>query len=116
MRRPSACMLAIISLASLLCSRANASSWVYRPMTLPRSDFSLDAGLGLGHRPGPDDTTGLGVNLEMAAGLTSFIQLGVRTGLRLGHDGRATQADSYGRMFETETYGTGGDPVANPEV
>lgn len=108
-------VLPLVWLAPLLCSSAVASPWVYRPMNLPRSDFSLDLGLGVGHRP-EGDTTGLGVNLEMAAGLTSFIQLGVRTGLRLGHDGRATQADAYGRMFDTETWGTDGQPVANPEV
>lgn len=31
-------------------------------------------------------------------------------------DPRITQADRYGRTFETETYDTGGDTVANPEI
>lgn len=94
---------------------ADAASFVTRPMTLSRSEWSLDLGLGIGHFPAPG-TTGLGLNLEMKAGLTSFVQLGIRTGFGIGRDGRATRADSYGRMFETETYGVGGDTVANPEI
>jgi len=34
----------------------------------------------------------------------------------VGNDGKITQADRYGRTFETETYGTGHDSVANPEL
>jgi hypothetical protein len=97
---------------------ATAHPWVLRPITLPRADWALDVGLGIGHIPGPpgEDITGAGLNLEVRGGLTSRLQLGVRTGLRIGADGRATHADEYGRPFETETYGTDGDTVANPEV
>ena len=95
--------------------KAEAASYVNRPITLSRSEWSLDLGLGVGHRPGPS-ITGLGFNLEMHAGLTSFLQLGIRTGFGIGRDGRATRADSYGRTFETETYWPGGDTVARPEI
>jgi hypothetical protein len=98
---------------------ARATPFVERPLTLPPSEWALGVGLGIGHdeRPDPlDDITGLGVNLELRGGLTSGLQLGVRTGLRLGTDGRLTQADTYGRTFETETYGVGTDAIANPEV
>jgi hypothetical protein len=92
-----------------------AEPFVYRPLTLSRSEWALDFGLGIAHEPGPS-VTGAGVNLELAAGLTSEIQLGFRTGIRIGADGRRTQADSYGRTFETETYDTGGETLANPEL
>jgi hypothetical protein len=110
-------LLALFLLVSAgLAAPAEASPYVYRPITLSRSEWALDVGLGIGHLRGPDDATGLGLNLEVAAGITSFVQLGVRTGLRFGRDGRATRADSYGRTFETETYGVGHDDVANPEL
>ena len=56
------------------------------------------------------------MNLEIAGGVTHDLELGFRTGFRLDDDGQATQADSYGRPFDTETYGTGNDRVANPEL
>src|SRR3954454_2627204 len=101
--------------ATTATGSALASPFVYRPITLSRSEWSLDLGLGLGHNDNPD-LTGFGLNLEMAAGLTSFLQLGIRTGFRLNDDGRAVRADEYGRTFETETYGTGHRSVANPEI
>jgi hypothetical protein len=94
---------------------AEAAPFVNRPLTLSRSDFALDLGLGMHHLRTPD-VTGFGINLELQVGLTSFLQLGVRSGLRISRDGRATQADSFGRMFETETYDVGGDTMANPEI
>src|SRR5215471_9301161 len=100
-------------------ARAEAAApFIYRSITLPRGDVALDLGLGLGHDdvdPGPS-RTGFGLNLEIAAGITSEVELGVRTGIRLDTDGQITQADRYGRPFDTETYGTNGDRVANPEV
>jgi hypothetical protein len=108
-------LVLVFALAGLAPLPAQASPYVYRPITLSRSEWALDVGLGIGHLRTPD-ATGLGLNLEVAAGITSFVQLGVRTGLRFGRDGRATQADTYGRTFETETYGVGRDDVANPEI
>jgi hypothetical protein len=98
---------------------ARATPFVDQPITLPSSQWALNLGLGMGHedQPAPlDDITGFGVNLELRGGLTPSVQFGVRTGLRLGSEGRLTQADRFGRAFETETYGVGVDSVANPEV
>jgi hypothetical protein len=103
----------LIALIALLGSqRAQAQG---RPLVLPGGVFELDLGLGLGHLDAPD-ATGLGLNLELGYGFGSGVELRFRTGLRLGNDGRITQADEYGRMFETETFGTGIDEVANPEI
>jgi hypothetical protein len=95
-----------------------AAPWIYRGIVLPRHDIALDIGLGLGHAPtGPDTSiTGFGLNLELAAGITHDFELGFRTGFRLDDGGQFTQADRYGRPFDTETYGTNGDRVANPEL
>ena len=97
-------------------SRASAAApWIYRGLTLPRADVALDVGLGYGHEPdpGPD---GLGLNLELRVGVAHDFELGFRVGFRLDDGGQATQADYYGRPFETETYGTLGDRVSNPEL
>jgi|SRR4051794_21859024 hypothetical protein len=98
---------------------ARAEDFVHRDLTLPAGVWALDVGLGVGHYDpsGPAGPyNGLGFNLELKGGLTRQLQLGVRTGIRVGADGKITQADQYGRAFETETYGTGVDTVANPEI
>ncbi|HET6150632.1 MAG TPA: hypothetical protein VFH68_24040 [Polyangia bacterium] len=101
-------------------SRARAApAWIFRGLTLPRGDVALDLGLGLAHEPMIDDNrsvTGTGMNLEIAFGVSHELELGLRTGARFGSDGEVTQADRYGRPFDTETYGTNGDPLANPEL
>jgi hypothetical protein len=59
---------------------AEAAPFIQRPLTLSRSDWSLDLGLGLHHiRAGnPDnDITGFGLNLEAMVGITSFVQASV---------------------------------------
>jgi len=104
---------------TLLAARAEAApEWIYRSLTLPRGDVALDLGLGYGHAPaGPNASVdGFGMNLEIAGGVTHDLELGLRTGFRLDDGGQATTADSYGRAFETETYGVGHDRVANPEL
>src|SRR5829696_6396239 len=121
MRHGTWCAVTLVVLAASggMAAQAQAAPFVNRPMTLSRSDWALDLGLGVGHvdLPEPrDDVTGVGLNLEIAAGLTSFVQLGVRTGLRFGSDGKATNADRYGRTHETEHYGVSDDTVANPEL
>jgi hypothetical protein len=95
-----------------------ASEWIYRPLTLPRGDIALDFGLGFGHEPNQAGGSfdGFGLNLEIAGGVTHDLELGLRTGFRLDNDGQVTRADRYGRPFETETYGTNADRVANPEL
>jgi hypothetical protein len=98
---------------------AQAEVFVHRDLTLPEGVWALDLGLGIGHidEPAPiPDVTGLGLNLELKVALSRALQLGVRTGVRFDNDGKATQADRYGRTFETETYGTGSETIANPEI
>jgi hypothetical protein len=97
-------------------SRASAAApWIYRGLTLPSHDVALDFGLGYGHDPGPGPD-GLGMNLELRAGVAHNFELGFRIGFRLDDGGQATQADAYGRPFETETWGTLHDRVSNPEL
>jgi hypothetical protein len=115
--------LALIApLAILAPSRAAAAPpWVDRHLTLPGGDWAFDLGLGVSHiQPAPppyQDLSGVGMNAEMAVGLTSRVELGVRTGLRFGDAAaRSTQGDSYGRLFDRQTFATGADVLANPEV
>ena len=99
-------------------SRASAAApWIYRGLTLPRHDIALDFGLGYGHADAdPNDVDGFGLNLELRAGVTHNFELGFRMGFRLDEGGQFTQADRYGRPFDTETYGTLGDRASNPEL
>jgi hypothetical protein len=119
MRWMGAAALALVVSASAGVARADAP-WVYRSIVLPRGEVAVDLGFGLGHQPDglPDNgsITGFGLNLELSAGITHELELGVRTGFRLDNAGQVTQADNYGRPFDTETYGTGHDTVANPEI
>jgi hypothetical protein len=59
----------------------------------------------------------VGINAEMAVGLTNRVELGVRTGARFG-DGfeRGLNGDAYGRLFDRQTFDEGTDALANPEV
>ena len=94
-----------------------AERWVDRPMTLHRLVFAGDVGLGVGHAgAAPRSLTGAGLNLEGAIGVTETVELGLRTGVRFGDEGRAIRADDFGRTLWTETYGTGEDTFANPEA
>jgi hypothetical protein len=115
---PLALAVSAAGLATTATTTAGAAPpWVDRHLTLPSGDFAFDFGLGLGHVPAPNDTTGVGVNLEMAVGLTSHVELGVRSGLRFGDDfDRGIEADNYGRLFDRQTFDAGGAVVANPEV
>jgi hypothetical protein len=111
-------MVSALALSFDAASAQAAAQWIFRGLTVPRGDVALDIGLGLGHQPnGPDrSTTGLGMNLELAVGVSPELEIGVRTGVRFNADGEATQADQYGRTWDTETYGTGGETMANPEL
>jgi hypothetical protein len=96
-----------------------AAPFVYRDLVLPHGDVALDLGLGMAHVPATattPSTNGFGLNLELAFGLGRDVELGLRTGFRLDSVGQRTQADNYGRLFETETYEPGGARTANPEI
>jgi hypothetical protein len=101
-------------LATFLTAPASAG-YISDGMNLRRDTFELGLGLGYGHRD-VSGYDGLGINLELGYGLTSSVELRLRTGLRFGDAGRATQADLYGRPVETETYNSGYDTLANPEI
>jgi hypothetical protein len=112
-------VLLVSSVAMLVGgSAAAAPVWVARGIVVPRGDVALDLGFGFGHAPtGPDtSTSGFGLNLEIAGGISSNVELGLRAGFRLDDGGQSTQADSYGRPFQSETYGTRFDRVSNPEA
>jgi hypothetical protein len=126
-RRSTTSFLAVAAVGSALvvglaAPRAEAApEFIYRPLTLPRGDIALDLGLGFGHQPdaapnGDRSIDGFGMNLEIAGGVTHDLELGFRTGVRFDDGGQVTQADSYGRLFDTETYGTNHDRMANPEL
>lgn len=99
-----------------------ASAWCFGPVALaappglvqPNGRLQLDFGFGLAHRD-PPDVTGIGFNIEGKYGLGGGTELGFRTAVR-SDDGRGTQADVYARPFDRETFGTGGDTFANPEL
>jgi hypothetical protein len=111
--------LAIGSLVAVLGSArpaAAAPRYVDRSLTLPRLVFQGDPGIGLAHvAVGRQEFTGAGLNLEGAIGITDSVELGLRTGIRLGNEARVLGADAFGRTLFTETYGVAGDTLANPE-
>jgi hypothetical protein len=98
---------------------AAAPPLVERGITLPRHDWAFDFGLGIGHAETLPDpvfrSTGVGLNVEGAVAVTDHLELGLRTGIRLGDDGRFTRADAYGRLFDRQTFGTYTDTIADPE-
>jgi hypothetical protein len=110
-------MMAAASALALVASDAFAyPPWVDRRDTLLSGDWSFDFGLGIGHVPEPDHASA-GINMEMAVGLTDRVELGVRTGLRIGDEGdRAIEPDNYGRLFDRQYFDGGGSVLANPEV
>src|SRR5688500_9249654 len=92
-----------------------APRYVDRAITLPRLVFAGDAGIGISHRLFYD-ATAVGLNVKCAIGVTDSIELGLRTGIRVGSfQQRLVGADYYGRTLWTETWGVRGDGVANPE-
>ncbi|HXJ21429.1 MAG TPA: hypothetical protein VMT03_14455 [Polyangia bacterium] len=90
--------------------------WVWRDLVTPRGEVAFDVGGGLAHIPDPQGGTGFGFNLELKAGIAPHLELGIRTGIRADIIGQAARADNYARPFDTETFGTNADAVANPEL
>jgi hypothetical protein len=109
---------AAVAWSTGLAAAHAAGSWQWRGIVRPNGEVAVDFGLGLGREPSPTGTvTGFGMNLEISGGLGRQLELGLRTGVRMGPDGRYTLADRYGRPFDTETYGSPGtDTFANPEL
>ncbi len=102
---------------------AAAEPWIDRPISLPTLHASADVGLGFGQHQTLENRElkshwGSGSNIEAAVGLPFLGELGVRTGPRFGDDGKAANADVYGRLFDKETNvaSNGGDTFANPEI
>jgi len=122
MARMARLVSALAALVPVLLASTPASAaprYVDRGITLPRLVFAGDVGLGFAHvspRGTNADITGFGLNLEGALGITNSIELGLRTGVRMGPDAKIVRADAYGRTLWTETYGTAGDTFANPEL
>src|SRR4051794_24868016 len=88
---PDACALAagVFAFAVTLLAAPSAHAagpWVERHLTLPARDWSFDFGLGLAHAPRPD-LTGAGMNLEFAVAPTRHLEIGLRSGGRIGDDG-----------------------------
>jgi hypothetical protein len=118
-RRTAAALGVFAAILAIPEAALAADVYVARPITLPRFDWAFDFGLGIAHadRGGrfQNSYTGPGLNFEMAVGITSAIELGFRGGVRLNNDGRFIRADNYGRLYDTVTFGTGGDTFSNPE-
>lgn len=110
---------ALTAAAALLAASAAAAAppWVDRHVVVPEHDWAFDFGIGIArdYFP-PRSPTGAGMNFEMAVSPVDRLELGIRSGLRIGDDGRATVADAYGRLFDRQTFGTNHDDFANPEV
>jgi hypothetical protein len=104
----------VVSLFLTMATEARAAApWVDRAITLPGRAWAFNLGLGLAHVP--QSSLAPGFNIEGAVSIAHGVEIGLRTGLRPGNSARAAQADIYGRPFDTRTYGTGVDTVANPE-
>jgi hypothetical protein len=114
--------LAFAMLAAALFSARSASA-------VPLFHFSADASLGFGQYTElavPADPTqpivssgqkfGVGSNLEAAVGLPLGFEFGLRTGVRFGDAAINSAADTYGRLFDKESFDLGGDSLANPEL
>jgi hypothetical protein len=119
MRNISTAVVAVTFVTIAALGTQARADYVHRPLVLRHSEWAMDLGLGVGHlnNPAPAaDLTGFGFNLELRGGISDAVELGFRTGIRIDNEGRGTRADVFGRTFDTETYHTGGDAFANPEI
>ena len=111
--------LAVLAAPLFVSSYAAAEGpWVDRHVTLPARDWSFDVGLGLAHDAPPrvpDYPVGPGFNFEMAVSPIDRLEIGLRSGVRLGDPARETRPDEYARLYDRENFDTGSDIFANPE-
>src|SRR5580698_1516753 len=115
MKRLAACAWALSAIAAAGPASA-APEWVDRGLTMRQLGVSFDMGVGVASTSGPFGDAGVGLNVEAAIGVLDNLEIGLRTGVRMGDGAKATQADDQGRLFDLETYGTGQDVFANPEL
>ncbi|WP_394839960.1 hypothetical protein LVJ94_24020 [Pendulispora rubella] len=114
----------VLSLTMFTKSAHAVEPWLDRPLTLPSLHASADVGLGFGQYPTVSNnevshTWGSGANIEAAVGVPILGEVGVRTALRFGDDGKFSQGDRFGRLFDKQTFdarATGRDTFANPEI
>ncbi len=109
----------LVTASLLLAPRAEAAPpFVERRLTLPTHDWAFDLGLGIGHYDFGNNLTGAGagLNFEGAVSVVHHLELGFRSGLRFGNDGLFARGPAYGRLFDRESFGTGGDLFTNPEI
>lgn len=123
-RVPALVLGSLIAAARLLTASVATAEppWVDRHVTLPEHDWAFDFGIGIAHNYDPprNNPTGPGLNFEMSVSPIDRLELGFRSGARLGNDARLNAADGYGpdayaRLFDRQTFGTRYDDFANPE-
>jgi hypothetical protein len=124
-RVPVAVAGSLVVVASVLTASVAGAEppWVDRHITLPEHAWAFDLGIGIAHNYDPprNDPTGAGLNFEMAVSPIDRLELGFRSGARLGSDARLNAGDGYGpdayaRLFDRQTFGTNRDDFANPEL
>lgn len=99
-----------------------APEYVDRRLTLPKLNVAIDGSLAVGHfdfgpAPGGENSgTGPALDLEAYVGIIHHLQLGFRQGIRLTDEAKIAGADNYGRMYDLQGFGNGGDTFANPEA
>jgi hypothetical protein len=105
---------ALVSIVATVLTVPSVAFAYPEPLVVPSSRLQIGFGFGLGHTD-PPSLTGMGFNVEAKYGLGGGAEFGIRTGIR-NSDGRTTNADSYGRPSDWQTFGTGRDTFANPEL
>ncbi len=89
-----------------------------RPLSLPSGMVLLQWGVAYGTSSIGrtfSDRGGLGLSMDVSAGLGRHFQIEAGTGVRLG-DGAQLSADRYGRVWRDEVFQTGNRFIGNPWV
>jgi hypothetical protein len=120
-RRAPAAALAVV----ILCAGRSAAAegpWSDDDAVLAARRVRVSAGWGVAFfrfAVSSDQTLwfyGTGLDLEEAAGIGHGMEIGARFGARLDPYARGLRADEVARGPDTETFGTGIDTWANPEL